>query len=506
MPRGAGIMNKKFDHLNPVNFGYQFKLLGTISLISILTFGILTLNRIILLRNLLEERVITRINTIGNILVEDIKDDLLDNDPENLRKLISIAEKQKRIRFVTVINTDNAVLYSSERQRENKLNTYTDTKDFEYKGLLYIQSFPIKHKQKDIASLQIGFSLKELSEGLTTALNWSIGIGVTGILLILLISAYITEKLLEPLEKMKIVSQQFAKGDFSARLPGTSNDIIGKLENSLNSMAGQLDGINRNLKAIIKDAVSKYEASNKNLQEKSLKLAEVNKRLTEMDKAKTEFVSIVSHELRTPLTSIIGFSKILLTLKLADDQKEKYLKVIEAEGKRLSGLVNDFLDITKIEAGTIIFKPEKIDIHDIIKEVQGAFDLAGDIKIETQMPSTPMMIYADRDKIKQVFTNLLANALRYTPEKGKITIASGNENGRIKISIHDDGPGIQKEDIKKIFDKFYRSDDDISKKSRGSGLGLAITRGIISQHKGEIWAESEPGAGSTFIFTLPANN
>ncbi|MBU3955373.1 cell wall metabolism sensor histidine kinase WalK [bacterium] len=499
-------MNKKNNYSKTLRIGYRIKLLGAISLVSALVFGVLTLNRIILLKRLLEERVITRINTIGNILSEEIKDNLLENNTENLYELISIAEKQKRITFVLIANNENIVLVSSGKKRENKLNTYTDSKKFEYEKQVYIQSFPIKHKQENIAFVQIGFSLKELSAGLTTALNWSIGIGTTGLLIILTISWYLTKKLLAPLEQMRKVSQQFAEGNFSTRLPGISNDIIGKLEISLNSMAQQLDDTNRNLVTRIKEAVSKYEASNRALQEKTGKLADMNKRLIEMDKLKSEFVSVVSHELRTPLTSIIGYAKILTTLKLSDEQKGKYLHVIENEGKRLAKLVSDFLDITKIESGTMTFQPVEFDVRDLIKEVAENFNVSHEIGIDTNVPSIPTITLADRDKIKQVFLNLLANASRYTPAGKNISITVEKENDKIKISVRDEGPGMNKEVLEKIFDKFYRCNDDISKKSRGSGLGLAITRGILSQHKGEIWAESEPGKGSTFIFTLPEGN
>ncbi|PKN00321.1 MAG: hypothetical protein CVU78_01805 [Elusimicrobia bacterium HGW-Elusimicrobia-2] len=268
-------------------------------------------------------------------------------------------------------------------------------------------------------------------------------------------------------------------------------------------MAGQLDDINKNLESMIRVAVSKYEASNRALQEKSGKLEDANRRLTEMDKLKSEFVSIVSHELRTPLTSIIGFAKILMTLKLSDEQKEKYLKVIESEGKRLAKLVNDFLDITKIESGTMIFQPVEFDMRDIIREITENFAISRNISIETKIPSTPLTVLGDRDRIEQVFLNLLANAARYTPPGEKISLTAEKENDKIKISVRDYGPGVKKEDIKKIFDKFYRCDDDISKKSRGSGLGLAIASGIVQMHKGELWAESEQASGSIFSFTIP---
>ena len=493
------------SHSFSARLGYHAKLFISLSLISILVFGVLTLNRVMLMRASLEERTTNRINSLGNILTEDLSDDYRDKNYTNLREGLTLAAEQPGIRFVSVISTGSIVLYSSNPDLENKKNIYADCPTIKYNQELYIKSFPMSANGTPL-TIQIAFSLESISRDILLSFIWATIIGVSGIFLILLTSWYMTVKLLSPLEQMKIVAQQFADGNFSVSLSGTSNDIIGELENSLNRMAQKLETTNRTMKSAIKEAVSKYEAANRELQDKSEKLKEVNKKLIEADKLKTEFVSIVSHELRTPLTSIIGFAKILLTLKLSDEQKEKYLKVIEAEGKRLSSLVNDFLDITKIESRTITFKPEEFDMRDIINEIQGAFNLEGDIKIETHIPATPMMIYADRDKIKQVFTNLLANAVRYTPEKGKITITVEKENGRIKISIHDEGPGIKNDDIKKIFDKFYRSDDDISKKNRGSGLGLAITRGIISQHKGEIWAESESGKGSTFVFTLPVNN
>ncbi|MDD5686478.1 MAG: HAMP domain-containing sensor histidine kinase [Elusimicrobia bacterium] len=233
------------------------------------------------------------------------------------------------------------------------------------------------------------------------------------------------------------------------------------------------------------------------------KLEESNKNLIELDKRKSEFVSMVSHELKTPLTNIIGFAQTMLSLKSNVDEQRQYLEIINLEGKRLATLVDEFLDISKIEVGNFKLQISRVNIPNLVKEAINITNVPEGIQIELNFFADFPMIYGDDNKIKQVIINILANAIRYTPKGGNISIRGESENDSVIVSIQDTGPGIKKEELEKVFEKFYRSDDEVSKKSTGSGLGLAIVKSIVEAHKGKIWAESEEGKGSKFVFILP---
>jgi signal transduction histidine kinase/FixJ family two-component response regulator len=221
-------------------------------------------------------------------------------------------------------------------------------------------------------------------------------------------------------------------------------------------------------------------------------------KLKEIDKMKSDFVSIVAHELKTPLTGIIGFSRTLLNLELSEEQKKRYLGIIETEGKRLASLVNDFLDISNIESGILDLEIDTVSIPDIVRKARG-IETAGAERIKTDFPENFPQVRGDKNKLEQVIMNVIDNALRYNPPDEKVSVSGRDINGEIEIRIADRGPGMTKEEAERAFDRFYRGD----KKGRGSGLGLSIARGILEAHRGNIKIESEPGKGTVVAFRLP---
>ena len=223
---------------------------------------------------------------------------------------------------------------------------------------------------------------------------------------------------------------------------------------------------------------------------------------------KNDFIANVSHELRTPLTSIKGSVDNLLdgiVGKLNDAQRE-YLAIINNESDRLVRLINDLLDLNKLEARSIKFSPKKIEYISLVTQVVFRLqELANEkgLCLQVEWPKTEMYVHADRDKINQVLVNLINNAIKFT-EKGGIRIVVENSNKTsITTRIIDTGIGIPKDEWDKVFDKFYQIGKSADKKNRGTGLGLAITKNLIEIHKGKIWLASEEGRGSEFSFILP---
>lgn len=271
-----------------------------------------------------------------------------------------------------------------------------------------------------------------------------------------------------------------------------------------------------------------------NLKEENKKIEKYiyeNKHLEEIDKIKTEFLSLVSHELRTPLTSILGFTKIIrrrmtkVVLPFIQDtiedsemeplSKEKLLKagnkilenidIIVSEGERLTAIINDLLDITKLESGTIEWKIEEVDIKSLInKAILSSYSLIEDKEIQLldNIEENLPKVMVDEDKIYQVFINIISNAIKFT-EKGHIILGAKRKNEKeIEISIEDTGIGIDNNSFEVIFDRFKQLGDTLNK-PKGTGLGLPICKNIVENHGGTIWVNSEVGKGSTFYFTLP---
>jgi len=233
-------------------------------------------------------------------------------------------------------------------------------------------------------------------------------------------------------------------------------------------------------------------------------------RLKELDKMKSDFVSNVSHELRTPLTAVKGSVDNMLDglTGLLNEKQSRYLTRIKSNADRLTRLINDILDLSRIEAGKIDLQPAVLPLVTLAKEVtEGLRPVAVDklISLEVASPDASVTAWADRDKVIQVLMNLIGNAVKFTPTHGKVSVTvERNGDEWVQTSVADTGPGIPLEEANKIFDKFYQIAQAGKQKARGTGLGLAISKALVEMHGGRIWVESEVGRGSTFFFTLPA--
>jgi len=245
-----------------------------------------------------------------------------------------------------------------------------------------------------------------------------------------------------------------------------------------------------------------------NLHTKTDSLSEAYTRLKESDRNKTRFFSGVSHEIRGPLSSIRSFSEILLNYgDVGDETRREFIEIINKESERLTQLINEILDLARIESGKIEWHMDSVNLGEIVKSaVKMVVPLAKDkgIPIELNLPDKDFLstTKGDRSRLFQVVLNLLTNAIKFTSE-GKITVGIEEMPDEIKVSVTDTGEGIYPEEKEKIFEEFYRIGDELAGRPKGSGLGLSISKGIIEAHGGKIDAESRLGEGSTFFFTIP---
>ena len=263
-------------------------------------------------------------------------------------------------------------------------------------------------------------------------------------------------------------------------------------------------------------------------------IKKTNIKLEKLEKLKSEFISIVSHELRTPLTSIKNSLDIMLTGKTGEitSTQNNFLSIAKRNVDRLSRIINDLLDLSKIEAGKMEYRFKPLSIIEPIQFVISTFDNLAEkknIKLTLDVSQELPQIYGDINRIEQVLSNLISNAIKFTPENGEIKISTEEINANsintslfyrdpsvittkqqntlrgsyIKISVEDTGIGINESDIPKVFDKFQQIESSLSREVGGTGLGLPIAKQLIEAHRGEIWLESEPQKGSKFSFILP---
>lgn len=324
-------------------------------------------------------------------------------------------------------------------------------------------------KLKFFSEESIFQKIKKLGNAGTRALTVALSLTAVSLALGIILSVVITRSITTPLSKMRDKTKEIARGVFEANLNLPSPPEIGELAQAFNFMCNKL---------------------------------------REVDSMKSDFFSLMSHELRTPLTSIKEGTNLFLEGKGGNvtEKQKKLLTIISEESNRLIGLVNSLLDLSKLEAGMLTFNFVKIDLSPlIIRAVREVVPLAEakNMKIESDIGALPP-VSVDAERILQVLRNLVGNALKFTPPGGTVRITARQTEDGVNISVADTGPGIPKELVDAIFDKFRRASRAESSKMQGTGLGLAIVKQIVQAHGGRVWVESALGHGCSFRFTLPA--
>ena len=247
------------------------------------------------------------------------------------------------------------------------------------------------------------------------------------------------------------------------------------------------------------------------LKDYAYELERANKELRKIDDIKSEFVSVASHELRTPLAAIKNAVQLVLSGKAGEinENQAKFLSMAERNITRLTNILNDLLDLSRIESRKIDIRFEELNIRVPIEFVVSSLKPQADgrsIHLRTELPEQLPSVYGDREKVEQILTNLLGNAIKFTPEGGEIIVSASPldpQERRLAISIRDTGPGIPTDQLEKIFEKFHQVEGSLHRSTGGTGLGLAITKGLVEANYGTVRVESEVGKGSTFTFTLP---
>ncbi len=426
------------------------------------------------------------------------------------KKVVDVIENKN-----ILVNLDEVLEKGAEIQR-----SFED----EVAGKRYLVTiFPILNNEdcyhchgstkKVIGGMIVRVGAEKVYKTVAAQRNRTIFITLLGLsIAITLIYLMLNKLVRRPVENLVEKAKKFAEGDMSVKVEVKTQDEIGILGNTFNYMVESVSSTNKKLEEEIK---RKTELLNERT--RLLTLLEVaNRELRELDRLKSTFLANMSHELRTPMNSIIGYTDLLLdgVDGPINEEQEKSLRKIAANARHLLQLINDVLDISKIESGKMKLSPKEIDIKWLIDSVIPTFEpmikqknLSLNIDIAENMP----FLYGDEDKIKQILINLLSNAVKFT-HQGEITVSAkvsergikpGEEPIFAEICVKDTGIGIKEEYIDKVFDKFVQLDLTTVRQYEGTGLGLSIARGLVALHKGIIWGESKFGEGSKFCFTIP---
>ncbi len=327
---------------------------------------------------------------------------------------------------------------------------------------------------------------------------------VSGFLATLFISREIGGRLNKVIE----IARAIASGDLSKRIPVEKMDEIGVMASEFNIMADQLEESYRDLEKKVMERTEHLRQANEELERRRLELEFVNAELRKANETKNRFLATVSHELRTPLNSVIGFSELLKGQAFGplNDKQMEYVNYIHTSGKHLLQLINNILDISKIEAGRMELNKEDVEVEPLIEQaittVRPVAE-ARDIEIHSRVDYRGS-IKGDRAKLRQILLNLLTNAVKFNRDGGRVDVEAWLEGGEFVVSVKDTGIGIRKEDLPKVWMEFERIGDEERRSIEGTGLGLSVTKRLVELHGGRIWVESEYGKGSTFTFTIPA--
>jgi signal transduction histidine kinase len=338
--------------------------------------------------------------------------------------------------------------------------------------------------------------LQEAYEPLYASLLRTSALVMVGLWIALLASAYVARRLVRPLQELRMGVERIGTGDLDFRIKINTGDEMECLAEEFNKMAQQ-----RQRHAIELES---------RILERTRELVTANERLKELDRMKSFFLSNVSHELKTPLTAIEGLADNMLdgvTGPLTNKQSN-YMSGIKESTERLERLINDLLDLSVIEAGKTQLRPTKFSMPALLHEVTNTLKPVAEEKrigLEVANANGHSIVCADRDKITQVLHNLIGNAIKFTPNRGKVAITFEMINEAwLKVAVADTGPGIAPEEASRIFDEFYQITQPGREKSKGVGLGLAISKKLVEMHGGRIQVESFVGRGSKFFFTIPA--
>jgi signal transduction histidine kinase len=454
---------------------------------------------------------VSKLTTAANIIGASAAPALFFNDPIYGEEILQILAGEPYMETAVIYRADGSVFVTYHRDplQNTPLPAY-QSDGYHFSGDHLFLFYRVDFDGEPLGTVFFRYELKEMQSRFTQYAGTILVVLLASFLISFIISARMQRVIAEPILNLaRVASTVTREKDYSVRAEASkSEDEVGMLVSDFNKMLDRIEVRDRDLENLVA--------------QRTKKLWEAVRELRKLDEMKTDFFTTISHELRTPLTSVLGFAKIIKKrveerivprIDNSDEYVQKSvehirqdLAIILSEGERLTSMINNVLDLAKLEEGAVAWKLEPLVAAEIVERAANAIrpllrekDLALFMDIEDGFPT----VIGDKDRLTQVMINILANAVKFTKE-GSVTCRLRRSKHELVVSVIDTGRGVAEEDYEKLFDKFQQKGDvNVDSQNKGTGLGLSICKYIVEHHKGRIWVESEVGRGSTFSFTLP---
>jgi len=520
---------------NKKHISLRTSLIISISLVHAILMGLFVYHSTRASRELISEEMKGSARSFARMLATTATNAILSSDISSLHEYVDKTGKEHNVSYAMILDSEGTVLASTEKKFDgyilsddvSKRANSSSGELLQVAGNVFDISAPIFLEGKKIGIARVGVSTETMLQKIAVVRNDGVNMTLFTIMVGSMVAVLIALRVTRGLGSLGKVARQMTGGNLSSRVQGDPlsyreltelgdafnhmADAVQEREEELQQSIEELDLAHEELQSANEELQQHYEElelSQEELLTSNEELSQANDRVIEADRLKSEFLANMSHELRTPLNSVIALSGILLARMDGDltEEQEKQVKIIKKSGKNLLELINDILDLSKIESGKMEISLEEFYIEDVVNDDRAMVTpLASEKEINISFIKNEEIpvIRSDRNKIKQILLNLLSNAVKFTPTGGSITIDATGRDGRVELRVTDTGIGIAKENLDKIFDEFRQVDGSSTREYGGTGLGLAITRRLVKLLGGEIRVESEIGKGSTFIINIP---
>jgi len=466
------------------------------------------------------ETMVRNLSTQAQIIGSNTASALLFNDPQSAENTLSALKAAHNILSAGIYTPDGRLFASYSRDAAGHISVLpsipsgqTEIHSLKNKEIVLIRSMVFEGKPT--GTVYIRSDVEELNQRLMRYAGIAAIVLSACLMAALFISSIFRRAVADPIVRLAEVARVVSRDkNYSVRATPTRspgelailidafNDMLAQIQQSERALRKAHDGLEQR----VQERTAELEAAKKEVEEFSHSVLLAKEEVERGSKFKDQFLSTMSHELRTPLNAVLGFSDLLADERYGplNERQQRYVTHIHTGGKHLLSLISDILDLSKIEAGRMELAIESLRVETVFGEVLSAMRPLADKKSQEMSMSVEagLAVRADSTRFKQVLMNLLGNAIKFTPDGGRIEVAARLVQDKVRVEVRDNGPGIPPEEQKRIFEAFYRLRES-GKKTEGTGLGLAITHRLVELHGGELGLESQIGQGSCFHFCLP---
>ncbi len=465
--------------------------------------------------------IVRNLSTQAQIIGSNSVSALLFNDSKSAENTLSALQAAPNIVSAVIYTPDGKAFASYSRDRKNQISALpavpSDQTEAHWLSTSEIGLVrTIVFEGKATGTVYIRSDLEELNQRLWRYVGIGAIVLLVSLLAALLVSSIFQRSIAGPIVQLAQIAGTVSRDkNYSVRaVPIAGQGELTILIEAFNEMLGQIDKSEKALRKAhdelehrVEERTAQLQTAKDELEAFSQTLLRAKEELERASKFKDQFLSTMSHELRTPLNAVLGFSDLLKEERYGalNDRQQRYLKHIHTGGKHLLSLINDILDLSKIEAGRLQLAVESVLISTAFAEALDSMRPLADKKSQVlvQHAAPGLSLRADATRFRQILMNLIGNAIKFTPDGGKIELAARQTGDGVRVEVRDSGPGIPADEQKRVFEAFYRLRQS-EKAAEGTGLGLAITQRLVDLHGGQLGLESELGSGSCFHFTLPS--